>query len=110
MDYWAVPTVPRRPASEPGSFAICAHRREGQMHLSIRALAIVAIMLGGCSHIGGGQPGHPTLPDKKFLTYTKTNAEIVAGSYLVMFDTAAVSEASVPVLANSLVAGTNGKV
>lgn len=80
------------------------------MHPGTRALAIVGIMLCGCSHIGGVLPGHPSGPSNKFLTYAGTNAEIVAGSYLVMFDSTAVSEASAPLLADSLVAGTGGTV
>jgi hypothetical protein len=50
------------------------------------------------------------VPSEKFLTYTNSNLEIIPGEYLVMFDSALVSETAVPALANSLVAGTAGTV
>lgn len=80
------------------------------MQPKTRIVILVGLVLCGCRHLAGITPGHPAAPTGKFLTYAGSGADIVAGSYLVMFDAAAVPEASVQALADSLVAGTGGSV
>ncbi len=74
----------------------------------LAALAIVILMICGCVCVRDCQ--NEVLPNDKFLTYANSDLELIPGDYLVVFDSAVVSETSVPALANSLVDGTAGTI
>jgi len=75
------------------------------MYQRPRVVFFICLLLFGC-----GGKHRVQYPNPKFFTYAKANLEVIPGEYLVMFDSAAVSETSVPILANLLVAGTQGRV
>ncbi len=78
--------------------------------MRVRSLVLFAAVVSGCCLLKPDRPVQPIPPSSKFLTYAGSEAEIVPGSYFVLFDDAFVPAAAVRSLADSLVAGTGGKV
>lgn len=68
-------------------------------------LLAASCVLAGCSLLGA-----PSKPAPKFLTFAGQNVEIVAGSYMVVFDSSRVSDAAVRPLAELLTLGTGGRI
>lgn len=72
-----------------------------------RAILLLAstCLLAGCGLLGG-----TSNPSPKFLTFAGQNVEAIAGSYMVVFDSARVPEAAVQPLAELLTVSLGGRI